>query len=81
VIGNIDPAFGVPRLFFGEAAGLELVLALPWLAAGAAVGLFVSAVFVWRETAVALWGKLHLTLLSLMAVAIIWWLAYWGLLG
>jgi CubicO group peptidase (beta-lactamase class C family) len=81
VVGSIDPAFGVPRLFFGEAAGLELVLALPWLAAGAAVGLFVSAVFVWRETAVALWGKLHLTLLSLMAVAIIWWLAYWSLLG
>ena len=81
VIGDIDPAFGAPRLFFGEASGLELVLALPWLVAVTAVGLFVSAVFVWRETAVALWGKLHLTLLSLMAVAIIWWLAYWGLLG
>jgi CubicO group peptidase (beta-lactamase class C family) len=81
VVGDIDPAFGVPRLFFGEAGRLTLVLTLPWLAAAMAVGLAVSAVLVWRETAVALWGKLHLTLLSLLALALVWWLAYWGLLG
>ncbi|MFO7684064.1 MAG: hypothetical protein R6X34_28870 [Chloroflexota bacterium] len=39
LMSDVDPAFGVPRLFFGEASGVELVLLLPWLVAAAAVGL------------------------------------------
>jgi CubicO group peptidase (beta-lactamase class C family) len=39
LVGDVDPAFGVPRLFFGEASGVDLVLLLPWLVAAAAVGL------------------------------------------
>lgn len=81
LVGDVDPAFGVPRLFFGEASGVELVLLLPWLAAATAAGLLGSVILVWRETAVALWPKLHLTLLSVLALALVWWLSYWNLLG
>lgn len=81
IVGNIDPAFGVPRIFFGEAAGVELVLLLPWLAAAAVAGLLGSVILVWRETAVGLWSKLHMTLLSVLALALVWWLSYWNLLG
>lgn len=81
LVGDLDPAFGVPRLFFGEASGVELVLLLPWLVAATAVGLVGSVILVWRETAVSLLRKGHLTLLTVLALALVWWLAYWNLLG
>jgi hypothetical protein len=81
LVGDVDPAFGVPRLFFGEASGVERALLLPWLTAAAAVGLLGSVILVWRETVVALWRKLHLTLLSILALALVWWLSYWNLIG
>lgn len=80
LVGDVDPAFGVPRLFFGEASGVELVLLLPWLAATTAVALAISTLFIWREAAVVRWQRLHLTLLALLALATVWWLAYWNLL-
>lgn len=81
IIGDVDPAFGVPRIFFGEASGVETVLLLPWLATAVAVGLVIGVGFVWRAAAATRWERLHLTMLSVLALTVVWWLAYWNLLA
>jgi hypothetical protein len=81
LVGDVDPAFGVPRLFFGEASGVDLVLLMPWLVAATAVGLVGSVILVWRETAVSLLRKVHMTMLAVLALALVWWLSYWNILG
>lgn len=81
VVGDLDPAFGVPRIFFGESSSVELVLLLPWLLTAVALPLAISAALLWREAFVTLWTRLHLTLLSLLSLAVVWWLTYWNLLA
>jgi hypothetical protein len=81
VMGDIDPAFGVPRIFFGAPSMVDTVLRIPWLAAGMGGGLAVSAGLLWREPRVKLAVKLHQTLLSLLALSVLLWLWQWNLLG
>ncbi len=80
VVGDIDPAFGVPRIFFGAPPIVDTILLIPWLLAVVAIGLALSTVLLWRDRLVSLWGKVHLSLLALLAVTAVWWLWQWNLL-
>ncbi|MFO7537278.1 MAG: serine hydrolase, partial [Chloroflexota bacterium] len=80
VVGDIDPAFGVPRIFFGAPPIVDTILLIPWLLAAVAVGLALSAALLWRDRLVGLWPKVHLSLLALLAVTAVWWLWQWNLL-
>jgi CubicO group peptidase (beta-lactamase class C family) len=80
VVGDIDPAFGVPRIFFGAPPIVDTILLIPWLLAAVAVGLALSAALLWRDRLVGLWPKIHLSLLALLALTAVWWLWQWNLL-
>jgi CubicO group peptidase (beta-lactamase class C family) len=80
VVGDIDPAFGVPRIFFGAPPIVDTILLIPWLLAAVAVGLILSATLLWRDRLVGLWRKVHLSFLALLAVTAVWWLWQWNLL-
>lgn len=81
VLGDIDPAFGVPRIFLGAASGVDTVLRIPWLAAGMAGGLLISAGLLWRSREISLTGKLHQSLLAVLALSVVLWFWQWNLLG
>ena len=80
VVGDIDPAFGVPRIFFGTPPIVDTILLIPWLLAAVAVGLALSTALLWRDRLVGLWQKVHLSLLALLALTAVWWLWQWNLL-
>jgi CubicO group peptidase (beta-lactamase class C family) len=87
IVADIDPAFGVPRIFFGESSNVEVVLLLPWLLALLAVALVIGVGWVWwgasrrQRPATGLWGRLQLGGLAILALTVVWWLAYWNLLA
>jgi CubicO group peptidase (beta-lactamase class C family) len=87
VVADIDPAFGVPRIFFGESSNVEVVLLLPWLLTLLAVALVIGVGWVWWKASrrqgqpIGLWSRLQLAGLSILALSAVWWLAYWNLLA
>lgn len=81
VLADMDPAFGVPRIFFGTPPIVGVILLLPWLLAAIAIGLAFGTALLWHRPFVTLWGRLHITLLTILALAVIWWLTYWNLLA
>jgi hypothetical protein len=64
-----------------------MVLLLPWGMALLAAGLLAGTILIWRDGmkaqngSIALWSRLHYSLLALLAVAVVGWLAYWNLLA
>ncbi|MFP4502721.1 MAG: serine hydrolase domain-containing protein [Candidatus Hydrogenedentota bacterium] len=76
-IATIDPyrfAFGLPPVVL-------VLLALPLLAVPCACGLALAAVALWRQKAVSRSGRLHYLAVSAAALAVVWSLHYWNLLG
>lgn len=77
----IAPAYGVPPILLEREPGLgifPLVTLLMAVAAGA-MGLLALAVWLRREW--GWFGRLHYTLLALIALGWVWLLVYWNLLG
>jgi CubicO group peptidase (beta-lactamase class C family) len=81
VMSDVDPAFGVPGVFFDEAQGLDAVLLLPYGIALLAVGMVVMAVMGWIKGYWGRLGRLHYTLLAAVAAGWVWFFAYWRLFG
>jgi len=80
VVSDIDPAFGVPRTFLGEPAGLDTVLTLPYIIAAAAAIMLVFAVIGWINKYWTIGGRLHYTLLALSSLGMTWLMFYVNLL-
>lgn len=84
IIADTDPVYGVPSIVFGTPPTIYAVLALPWLAALATIGLVAGAGGVWqgalggKQPSASLWARLHYTILALLALAVVWWFWYWG---
>jgi CubicO group peptidase (beta-lactamase class C family) len=72
--GNPHPVFGVSLIY-------RLVLALPVLAAVLTVGALATTVLAWKDVFWGLAGRVHYTLVMVAAVAFVWFLNYWNLLG
>ena len=66
--------YGLPPL-------LAALLALALLATALTVGVVVGAGLAWRRRAWGVLGRVHYTLLALAALACVWELHYWNLLG
>lgn len=85
IVGDIDPVYGVPRIFFGAPTNVDIVLLLPWGMAVLAGALLVATILIWRDGmrrgAIALWSRIHHSLLAVLAVSVVGWLAYWNLLA
>ena len=66
---------------YGETLALNLVLALPVLMLLPTVGAMLLAVPVWKNRWWSLGGRIHYSLVALAAVAYLWFLNFWNLLG
>ena len=72
--GDLNTLFGVSLIY-------RLVLALPVLAAVLTVAAGVYTVLAWKDDFWGLAGRVHYTLVTVAAVAFVWFLNYWNLLG
>lgn len=80
VIGQIDPAFGVPRIFFEEPPGFAVLMTLPLLVAVAGAVVVFFAVLAWWKGYWQLRGRIYYTLFTSGALAFLWFLYFWNLL-
>jgi len=70
----IMPLFGVPLIY-------RIVLGLGVLSAVMTVGALVSAVLAWKNSYWGVAARVYYTLVTVAAVAFVWFLDYWNLLG
>ena len=68
-----EVVFSIPPL-------VQLSLRLGWVAAIASIAVVVAAVLAWRGNYWTIWGRLHYSLVTLVAVAMVWFMSYWKLL-
>ena len=73
--------FGNPVPFYGVSLFYRLVLLLALLAAVLTVGALVYTVLAWKDRYWGIAGRVYYTLVTLAAVAFVWFLNYWNLLG
>ena len=72
--GNPFPTFGVSMIY-------KIVLGLGVLAAVLTVGALVFTVLGWKNSYWGIAGRVYYTLVTVAAVAFVWFLNYWNLLG
>jgi len=80
IISQVDPAFGVPTIFFEDPPGVEIVMMLPLLMAIAGAAVLVFAVLAWWKGFWRLGVCLHYTLFTAAALALLWVMHFWNLL-
>lgn len=71
---NLAPLFGVSTIY-------KFVLGLGVLTAVLTVGALVYTVLAWKNRYWGILGRLYYTLVTVAAVAFVWFLNYWNLLG
>jgi CubicO group peptidase (beta-lactamase class C family) len=71
---NPRPAFGIPVIF-------QIVLGLGVLSAVLAAVALISTVLVWRNSYWGVVARAYYSLVTVAAVAFVWFLDYWNLLG
>jgi CubicO group peptidase (beta-lactamase class C family) len=72
--GNAWPLFGVSMIY-------KIVLGLGVLAAVLTVGALAYSVLAWKNSYWGIGARVHYTLVTVAAVAFVWFLNYWNLLG
>lgn len=80
VLSQTDPAFGVPLFLLGTPTALPFVLFIPFLVAIAGIVLLIFAVIAWRNKFWNLARRIHFTLATLSAWAMILEMIYWNFL-
>ncbi len=80
VLLNMDPAYGVPDLFFETPAGFGTFMLLPIALAVLAVLMVPFALLAWIKRFWMFGARFSYTFLTLLACAIVWSLTYWNLL-
>jgi hypothetical protein len=72
--GNPFPVFGVSTIY-------KIVLGLGVLSAALTVGALVYTALAWKNSYWGIAARMHYTLVTVAAVAFVWFLNYWNLLG
>lgn len=80
-MGNVNPRYGVPDAFFGEAPALDILSAMTYVIAALAAAMVVMTVVAWWRGYWSWFGRIWYTLVTVIAAGWIWALAYWNLLG
>lgn len=80
VLLDMDPAYGVPNLFFETPAGFDVFMRLPIVLGVLAVLMAPFALIAWIKRFWTFGARLSYTLLTLIAFAIVWSMTYWNLL-
>jgi len=77
---DLNPAYGVPNLFFETPAGFETFMSLTVLLGLLAVLMVPFALIAWIKRYWTFGARFSYTFLTLLAFAIVWSLTYWNLL-
>jgi CubicO group peptidase (beta-lactamase class C family) len=81
VFTDMNPAYGVPNIFFGVAPGwFGIAMSLPILIALLGLAMLVFAGLAWWRRYWTVGGRIFYTGLTVVALAIVWALYYWNLL-
>ncbi len=80
LVMDMNPAFGVPNIFFGAPASMNVLMALPLalLALGVLMAFF--SIETWVYGVWSFGGRLWYFLLTLQAAALLWAMYFWNLL-
>jgi len=79
VVGTVQ--WGNPAPLFGVSLIYKIVLGLGVLAAVLTVGALVYTVLVWKNSYWGIAARVYYSLVTVAAVAFVWFLNYWNLLG
>lgn len=77
---DVDPAFGVPHIFFGRPPDMAFVMTLARIAAGLGAALLLFCALAWVKRYWSVAGRVHYSLLALTGVVLVWVLVYWNFL-
>lgn len=77
---DVNPAYGVPNIFFTDPPLLNLLSVLPILMLIAGLSMPVITWFIWKQGVWDWRGRVHYTLLTLFALALLWMMVYWNFL-
>jgi hypothetical protein len=66
---------------YAPSATVLALLVLPLVTTVLTLGMVVAAVQAWRQRHWHLAARLHYSLVTVAALAFVWWLNYWNLLG
>lgn len=80
-LAGMVPGFNPPTELHGAQLIVKVVLGLGVLSAGLTVGALVYTVFAWKNGYWGIAARVHYTLVTVAAVAFVWFLNYWKLLG
>ncbi len=80
VMGDINPAFGVPQIFFGETEAFNSLMILPLLITIASGLMVILTVLSWYKKYWNVSGRLHYSLITAGSLIIVWLLFYYNLL-
>lgn len=82
IFGNVDPAYGVPEIMFGETPQfLEILLYIPLVLAVLAVAMLVFSVLSWWRQYWTVGSSLYYTIFTLSALGFMWVLYYTQFFG
>jgi hypothetical protein len=73
-VANINPLFGVSMIY-------KIVLGLGVLSAVLTVGALIYGLLAWKDSYWGIAARVHYTLVTVAAVAFVWFLNFWNLLG
>ena len=77
---DMDPAYGVPNVFFTTPPQLNTLMLLPILMLISGLTLPVFMTLMWKNGNGEWRGRVHYTLLTLVALLLLWFMVYWNFL-
>ncbi len=79
-LANIDPAYGVPRIFLEGSDALRSLLIIPYLIALATLAMLGFTILAWLKKYWTIGGRIHYTGITLSSFGFIWFMLYGNLL-
>jgi len=80
VMMDLLPGFGMPRIVFEDVPQMAFLAALTPFLGLASLGMLLMSVLAWVKRYWRLGGRIHYSLLTLSALALVWAMVYWNLL-
>ncbi len=77
ILSDVNPAFGVPQIFFGEAEGIDWSMFLPLLAVIACGLMVLFNLLAWLKKYWTICGRLHYSLITISTMGLAWLFFYY----
>jgi hypothetical protein len=81
VIGMMVAFSDIVALMTGDLSLLGILYLIPWVIAVLTAAALVFTVLAWKDRYWHVSGRIHYTVVTLAAVALVWFFYYWNLLG